>query len=244
MAYLIYVDNVLMPVTPKKITRSVKGGNEEIELIDGKTVMQLGEPGLTEWEMDFLIPKTQYPFVNVIPGTQELRSQDYYLTHFNILMSRKKPFYLMIIRTKPNGIWDLGEPNMDPEWAGFVNDLDGILNMCSCTIENLKDSDSTDEGFDKVISVTFKKYIYYGTKTVKLTTEENATGTTTTAVTETTREMDNKEIPSAYTVKSGDCLINICKKELGDGNKWKEIAKLNNLENANKIYPGQVLKLR
>lgn len=242
MAYLVYVDNVLMPVTPKSITRKVNGRDEEIELIDGKTVLNMREPGLTEWEMNFLLPKVKYPFVNIIPEHQELRSQDFYLTHFNLLMGLKKSFTLMIIRTKPNGIWDLGEPNINPENSMFVNDLDGILNMCQCRIVDMEDKDDTDEGFDKVLSVTFKKYIGYGTKTVKLV-EDNKTGTTT-ATTEVTRETDNKEVASTYTVKSGDYLIKICKQELGNANKWREIAALNNLADPNKIYPGQVLKLK
>lgn len=32
-------------------------------------------------------------------------------------------------------------------------------------------------------------------------------------------------------------------KELGDGTRYKEIAKLNNISNPNKIYPGQVFRL-
>jgi LysM repeat protein len=252
MAYLIYVDNVLMPVTPSKITRKVPGKNEEIELLGGKTVLNLQEPGLTEWSMEFLLPKVKYPFVNIIPEQQELRSQDFYLTHFNLLMAKAKPFDLMIIRTKPNGAWDTGEPNgifkidmpSSSENPVYVNDLDGILNKCQCTIENFEDKDSTDEGFDKIINVTFKKYLSYGTKKVNLVTN-NKTGTVT-ATTKTTRETDNKEIPSTYTVKPGDYLILIAKKELGDGNKWKDIYNLNKdqIKDPNLIYPGQVFKLK
>lgn len=252
MAYLVYVDNVLMPVTPSKITRKVPGKNEEIELLGGKTVLNLQEPGLTEWSMEFLLPKVKYPFVNIIPKQQELRSQDFYLTHFNLLMAKAKPFDLMIIRTKPNGTWDTGEPNGtfkidmpgSSENPVYVNDLDGILNKCQCTIENFEDKDSTDEGFDKIISVTFKKYLSYGTKKVNLVTN-NKTGTVT-ATTKTTRETDNKEIPSTYTVKLGDYLILIAKKELGDGNKWKDIYNLNKdqIKDPNLIYPGQVFKLK
>ena len=52
-----------------------------------------------------------------------------------------------------------------------------------------------------------------------------------------------KEPAATYTVKKGDCLWNIAKRELGDGTKYKEIAKKNGISNPNKIYPGQVLKL-
>lgn len=244
MAYLVYVDNVLMPVTPKSITRKVNGRDEEIELIDGKTVLNMREPGLTEWEMSFLLPKVKYPFVNIIPEHQELRSQDFYLTHFNLLMGLKKSFTLMIIRTKPNGIWDLGEPNINPENSMFVNDLDGILNMCQCRIVDMEDKDDTDEGFDKILSVTFKKYISHSTKTVKLV--ENKKTETKTTTTEVKRDTSTKETPATYTVKAGDYLILIAKKELGDGNKWRQIYELNKdqIKDPNLIYPGQVFKLK
>ena len=46
-----------------------------------------------------------------------------------------------------------------------------------------------------------------------------------------------------YTVQRGDSLWSIAKKQLGDGTKYKEIARKNGIANPNRIYPGQVLKL-
>ena len=55
---------------------------------------------------------------------------------------------------------------------------------------------------------------------------------------------ETKEPAKSYQVKKGDTLWNIAKKELGAGNKYQDIAKLNNLSNPNLIYPGQILKLQ
>lgn len=52
-----------------------------------------------------------------------------------------------------------------------------------------------------------------------------------------------KAVPRTYTVKSGDSLWKIAKLQLGNGNRYKEIAELNLLKNPNLIYPGQILKL-
>lgn len=52
-----------------------------------------------------------------------------------------------------------------------------------------------------------------------------------------------KETAKEYTVKSGDTLWAIAKRELNDGSRYKEIAELNNISNPNLIYPGQVFKL-
>jgi nucleoid-associated protein YgaU len=48
---------------------------------------------------------------------------------------------------------------------------------------------------------------------------------------------------SSYTVVKGDYLWNIAVRAYGDGYKWTEIAKVNNLANPNLIFSGNVLKL-
>jgi len=44
-------------------------------------------------------------------------------------------------------------------------------------------------------------------------------------------------------VVKGDTLWHIAKKYLGNGARYPEIAKLNNIKNPNLIYPGQVFKI-
>lgn len=45
-----------------------------------------------------------------------------------------------------------------------------------------------------------------------------------------------------YTIKSGDSLYSVAKKELGSASRWKEIEKLNNIS-SNELHVGQVIKL-
>lgn len=47
---------------------------------------------------------------------------------------------------------------------------------------------------------------------------------------------------TTYTVKKGDTLWSIAKKTLGDGNRYKEIQKVNGLKDT-VIYPNTVLKI-
>lgn len=47
---------------------------------------------------------------------------------------------------------------------------------------------------------------------------------------------------TTYTVKKGDSLWSIAKKFLGDGNRYKEIQKVNGLKDT-AIYPNTVLKI-
>jgi len=46
-----------------------------------------------------------------------------------------------------------------------------------------------------------------------------------------------------YTVQSGDCLMGIARKLLGDPHRWREIADLNDIEPPYTIYPGKQLKV-
>jgi LysM repeat protein len=48
---------------------------------------------------------------------------------------------------------------------------------------------------------------------------------------------------STYTVAKGDTLWSIAASKLGDGNRWKDIASVNGLKDADEIAPGQKLKL-
>ncbi len=74
-----------------------------------------------------------------------------------------------------------------------------------------------------------------------------ATATTSTASptpTTTAATADNAPITNGvYTVVHGDNLWKIAERAYGDGNKWKEIAAANNLENPRVIHAGNVFKL-
>jgi len=48
---------------------------------------------------------------------------------------------------------------------------------------------------------------------------------------------------NSYTVVKGDCLWDIAVRAYGDGFKWVEIAKSNNLTNPNLIHPGNVFRI-
>ena len=229
MAYQIYIGGELMPVTPEKIKAKYKGNNEEIDLINGKHINRISEFKLPEWSMSLLIPAFKYPFNNEI-GIP--RNRDYYLNHFNDLAARKQGFNFMIIRTLPNGDFDFGNNT-----GTFISNNNGIIINTAVSLEEYSVTDDADEGFDITIDVTLKKWVGYGTRAVKLDESKNVVASTSAA------RVDTKASPKTYTVKSGDTLYNICRAQLGDGSKYKEIAQLNNIANANLIYPGQVLRL-
>jgi nucleoid-associated protein YgaU len=47
----------------------------------------------------------------------------------------------------------------------------------------------------------------------------------------------------SYTVRQGDTLMSIARKELGDGDRWKEIADLNDVNDPRKVKVGTRLRM-
>ena len=83
-------------------------------------------------------------------------------------------------------------------------------------------------------------------KELKVCTEENESDNedgTTKAVMPQEQQRPEKKADTSYTVKKGDCLWDIAQSKLGAGNRYNEIATLNNISNPNKISVGQVLLL-
>ena len=65
-------------------------------------------------------------------------------------------------------------------------------------------------------------------------------------VIENAKDIGNNASPitaATYTVQKGDYLWNIAVRAYGDGYKWVEIAKTNNLDNPDIIHSGNILKL-
>lgn len=137
---------------------------------------------------------------------------NFYLQKFEAIKRDKKAVYFLASRTNEKG--------------RLLYDTNILV-----SIEDMTVSESAENGIDCVVSFKLREYKSYKLKEYSVTTN-NAANTVP-------REV--KTPAKSYTVKKGDCLYNICKTELGNGNRYKEIAKLNNISNPNLIYPGQVI---
>ena len=221
MAYKMYVAGVLMPITPSKVKVKINNQNKTLTLISGEEINILKEAKLTDVSFDVVLPQVPYPFTN--GGAQ---SADYYLSLFERLKQSKTPFQWILNRSRPDGV------------ALFYSNL-------TVGLEDYQITDDAKEGFDLTVSVKLKQYRAFGTKTVQITPSSAPSQPATATVQEPPRETTSAPKAANYTVKSGDCLWNIAKKQLGDGSRWKEIYELNKdkIKNPNLIYPDQSLIL-
>lgn len=216
MAYYFFLDGVLLPVTPGSLDVKIGNNNKTVNLVNEGEMNRPKLPGLTEFSFDFLLPAFIYPFCN--PDTQP---PDYYLGKIEKLKVNKKPFVFSVTRTKPNGDY-----MYDTTKTVVIEDY------------NIKE-DADKHGFDSMVSIKLKEYRTYQAKALDVKLDSKGKATATVKINRPT----TKETPKTYNVKSGDTLWQIAKKELGDGDKYKELAKLNNISNPNKISVGQVIRL-
>lgn len=214
MSYkFIFADNIL-PVTPKEMKIKINNKNKTIDIINLGEANILKMPGLSTIEFEFVAPAFQYPYVT------NYQPQGFYYYLLEKLKVEQKPFIFSILRQMPTGRYT-------------------YPSSFNVSLEDYTILETVDEGFDIIFSVVLKQYKEFATQRIQI--KESTEGKKT--VEKKQPRETTKEPEKTYTVKKGDTLWNIAKKELGDGTRYKEIAKLNNISNPNKIYPGQVFRL-
>lgn len=221
MAYIIYLDGVALPVTPSKMQMKVKNQNKTINLINDGEVNILKAAGLTEIGFSAMIPHVKYPFA-FYPGG--FREAAYYLDKIEQLKANKKPFQFICSRTSPSGKL-LFDTNI------------------KVSLEDYKIDEDASEGQSLTVTIQLKQYKEYGTKFVSIETKALVASAAPVAIVATSRSAESAPVVKTYTVKAGDTLWNIAKKNLGNGSKYNEIFNLNKdkIKNPNVIAVGQVL---
>lgn len=218
---------LMLPVTPGALNIRTPSQNTTVNLINDGEINILKKQGLREISFEFMLPQQRYPFANYSLFNSNVfgdyLSKNYTATTMipliNLLKESNQVFQFVVTRMTPSG-----------KILFYTN--------IKCQIEDFEyDEDADANGFDVMCNIVLKEYKHYGTATVNI--KETESGKIATKV---VSRQSSKVIPKTYTVKKGDTLWNICKKHLGDGQKYKEIAKLNKISNPNLIYPNQVLR--
>lgn len=214
--YEFLFHSLQFPVAPESLSIKTKNQNKTMNLISGQEINIPDVPGLSEISFSVLLPVAEYPFAVYPDGFHD---PAFYLEALKKLKVEKMPFQFIVNRRFEGG------------QRSFDTDITVLL-------EDYTIKEEAGEGFDVTVEVKLKQYVSYGAKIVGVI-ENTVSGEPAVTVSAT---RPAKEPEKAYTVKPGDSLWAICKKELGDGSKYKEVAKLNNIANANLIKPGQVIR--
>lgn len=240
------LEDIEFPLAPEQFKTKVGNKNKTIELVSVGEVNIPKDIGLRDFSFKILLPKDD-TFVTgsklyVDGDGNEVNYMSYakmnfhepiwYLSRIREIKADKEPVFLVIIRQLYDGINADGTYKLKYLFGGNLK----------VTIEDYTVEENAGEEGDYWVDITLKEYREVGViKTLEETGEVDEEGKA--EVTEVPA-VEAPSTPESYTVVKGDTLWTIAKMYLGDGSKYKEIAELNGIANANLIYPGQVLKLR
>lgn len=146
--YYFFLDKLQLPVAPGALTTRINGQNKTVNLINEGEINIIKQPGLTEVSFEFLIPHTNYPFVNY-GGTIGVSGV---LGWLKRLKTQQKPFQFIVSR------------------MGGSNKLLHATNI-KVTLEDYELKEEADNGLDTIASVTLKQYRPYSTKILE--TDQN-----------------------------------------------------------------------
>lgn len=239
-------EEIELPLAPEQFKTKVGNKNKTIELVSVGEVNIPKDIGLREFSFEVLLPKDATLVTgsknyvdnegNILYATEYLRMNFHepiwYLNRFRELKAAAKPFFLVIIRQL------IDSYNAD----GSINHKYLFGGNLKVTMEDYTVKENAGEEGDYWVEIKLKEYREVGViKSIDDTGTVSEKGKI--QATETVQREDTMTVPETYTVMKGDTLWNIAKKYLGDGSKYTYLAEINDLENANDIKVGQVLKL-
>lgn len=149
--YKMYLDGVLLPVTPGALDVKIKDKDTTVTLINDGEVSILKTAGLTELSFTALLPQVQYSFALYPDGFQ---NAGFYMQKLEQLKTSKKPFRFIFTRTLPDGT-PVFDTNME-------------VSLCDYTL-----TEDAKSGLDVIAKIKLKQY--RAAKLVKLTAQ-NASG--------------------------------------------------------------------
>ena len=219
--YLFYLKNILLPVTPKKVTITGSKKNTTITLLNEGEINILKQEGLESIKFDISLPNVKYPYA-VYQGS--FKDAEYFIKKINKL--KGKPFQFIITRNKQD------------------NTLIFNTNI-KVAIENITQVETATDGTDVTLQIELKKYKLYGIKTYTIPTIQTTESTNTIyAGLAQNRETSTSPAPTQntkYIVKKGDTLWSIAKYYYGNGALYTKIYEMNKniIDNPSMIYPNQ-----
>lgn len=222
--YYFYLDKMLLPITPSKLTTKINNANETVTLINEGEVNLLKTAGLTDIDFECTIPQVRYPFANYSSG---FLGASVFLNYFEKLKTDKQPFSFIVCRLSP---------------AGKV--LFSTSMMVS--LEDYKITEQATNGMDLTVSISLKQYRGYGSNKVQVKATSAAAMLVASIIVNrlNTSNSPSPKSSQKYKVKAGDTLYTIAKHFYNDGSKYKKIQSANSsITDPNNLTVGQSLTI-
>ncbi|MFB5267081.1 LysM peptidoglycan-binding domain-containing protein [Paenibacillus enshidis] len=224
---------IRLPVNPESLDLKSGVNGNSYSIVDFGEINTIQFTKLREISFNSFFPAQRYPFV-----VGELREPLYYINMIKEWMESRNP-----IRFVFSGITSTtaaADDNTESELlnSGLTGTGTFAINMAA-SIESF-DWSITAGSQDVDYTISLKEYVFYEPRKVSI-----STSSTEAKKTVTQKRASDKNTPKSYTLKSDDSLWSVAKKTLGDGSRYKEIQKMNNIADSElkKLPVGKVLKL-
>lgn len=205
-----------LPVMPGSLDVNKSGNNKTYDIVALGEINIIKHPQLIEYGFSSIFPARRYPFVTV----QTLLQPIEYVQLILRWMESKRPIRFI-----------------------FASDRFKINILAS--IESFDWKEVAGGAGDLEYSLKLKRYIPYRAKKVQKEELIHKSDSTAIVPPPVPVRINETKPPKTYTLVSGDTLWAVAQKHLGNGARWPEIQKLNDITDAEirRLQIGQVLKL-
>lgn len=209
------------PLAPESLVTELKGNNTTIDTIGLGEVNVIKNIGLRELKFKLFIPRYINSLNDGFLNLQQNYTPINYLNTFREIMEKKCVVTLIIERILPDG----------------TRIFNGNLKV---TLESYSVEENAGEEGDFWVDVKVKEHRSINVTYYEATGNSNSDGQT---IAVEVNERESKPKNKKYVVKSDDSLWKIAKLELNDGSLYKQIAKINNIADPDKISVGMTILL-
>jgi hypothetical protein len=208
-------DGFELPILPRQLGPSIRGDGAEHDVHGLGKINVIKDRGLAEYTIESIFPGQWYPYISAPQS----------------LVLKPRVYVEKIMKW-----WDTKWP------IRFVAVIPSLEINIPVSIESFEWQEVAGSPGDIQFTLKLKEYRFYSALRVRILDEQGGTRITDGSA---SARPDDRVRPKTYTLAPGDNLWKVAQKMLGDGNRWREIQKLNGISDAQlrRLPAGMVLKL-
>lgn len=214
-----------IPVNPGSIEISDGGKSTSYDVIGIGEINVIKSPALTEYQFSSFFPSLT---------ARQAHSSD------NRVIKVVDPFVQAELQLAPREY-----VNYLIKWMASKRPIRFIFTGASfdinvaATIESFEWKEIAGSSGDIEYSLKLKKYVFYAAKRVLTEKAKNSVKNSAKS------RLNDKQTPKTYTLRGEDTLWKVAKTQLGNGDRWREIQKLNGFTDAQlkTLTVGKVIRL-
>lgn len=139
MEYEFYLDKILLPVAPEKLTIKANSGNRTINLINEGQATIIKKAELCDIEFECLLPAKQYPFAKYPDG---FKKPSFFIGKLEEFKEAKRTFQFIVVRG------------------------DSSSTDMAVTLEDYRLTENAGNLFDVTAAIKLRQYREFGTRVI------------------------------------------------------------------------------